>query len=69
MNFQIGDKVLWAGCEGIVTKIASNELRYPLEVTFKEFDEMDFFTEDGKFCDWHIEPSLKLIYRDTSEVY
>ncbi len=52
--FKVGDRVTWCGVEGVV--VLGEHKNYPARV---EFDEsFENFTEDGKFLDWHKEPSL-----------
>lgn len=65
MEFQVGDKVEWCGCVGEVLAI-DDYGRYPLAVDFGV--ARPFFTRDGRFYEWHKEPSLKLISRPKKKV-
>jgi len=61
--FQKGDKVSWAGLEGIIITYSEGiDLDYPLGVLFKNGLQASF-TVDGKYMLAHIEPSLKFIER------
>jgi len=62
-EFKVGDKVEWCGVEGEVTRICNRDL-CPLEVAFT--DTTSTFSLDGRYLDWHKEPSLKLIKQKTA---
>lgn len=62
-NFRDGDTVEAFGHMGVVrTEVSINPL-YPIEVTYKDEERIDHFTEDGKLYTWHKKPTLKLIER------
>lgn len=67
MNFKVGDIVEAFGLSGIVEAIGNSYGNPPVVVRF-EGGETVFFLPDGKYCDWHKEPSLKLIERSKNKV-
>ena len=60
--FQVGDIVSWMGAKGTVVEV---EYEAPTARFVGSVDKR--FFSDGKFCDWHHEPSLKLIERPIKE--
>lgn len=66
MEFKKDDVVEAFGIRGI---IVDNNIKYnlPVLVLFQNAIE-EYFTVDGKFRDWHLEPSLKLIERPKKKV-
>lgn len=69
-KFKVGDKVSWCGVEGEVIKVCDGDV-YPIIVNLIGRVAMHMFTHDGKYFDWHKEPSLKLIEpaKQIKEVY
>ncbi len=63
-KFQVGDNVEAWGCRGIVRGVHPQLI----EVSFGGTDAYIFFFSDGRFMDWHKEPSLKLIERPKKKV-
>jgi len=63
--FKVGDKVKWAGVEGVVIGTGVADETYRIWVSFKNGEE-GRFTRDGKLLDWHKEPSLVLVERDAN---
>lgn len=61
--FEIGDKVCAWGISGIVIK--SSNLVFPVEVELENCNGRYCFTTDGRYCDWHKTPALKLIKKAT----
>lgn len=59
-KFQVGDVVEFNGVRGVVLSMEAR--RYPVHVSFEDSITC-YFTLDGKFFDWHVTPSLKLIER------
>lgn len=64
-KFQDGDKVEWAGAEGVVA-VDDGTIRC-LKVKFLDAEPRWFYA-DGRFEQWHKEPSLKLIERPKKKV-
>jgi len=61
--FKVGDKVKWAGVEGVVSGIIEDG-NYPIWVSFENCRGGGIaFKQDGKLLDWHKEPSLVLVER------
>ena len=65
-NFKVGNRVLWSGAKGIVVRIGSQYEEYPVRVLFgphvKEGSVVEVgFLGDGRFLDFHREPSIKKI--------
>lgn len=58
-EFQIGDIVEAFGVRGSVV-IPENDY---VKVEFNDVGFVNFFYPDGRYCEWHKEPSLKLIER------
>lgn len=60
-KFKLGDKVEWAGTEGLVVEVDvfGNQLR----VVFIGSDTVWNFSDNGKYVGFHKDPSLKLISR------
>lgn len=56
-KFSVGDQVEWCGARGKVVCVSTDE--YPIECDF--YCAPVRFKADGKFQEWHTEPSLKLI--------
>jgi len=65
--FEVGDIVEWCGIKGKIVFIYSESTRYPILVRFDNNEEKPF-TKDGKYYDWHLEPSLKLIEKAKRKV-
>lgn len=65
-KFEIGDKVEAFGFEGTVSGINKNDT-YAVTVQFTN-GKSSSFTRDGRFYDWHNEPSLKLIEKAKKKV-
>lgn len=66
-KFLTNDVVEWCGVRGVVL---NNNVHYsdlPVECKFGD-SAIRYFTKDGKYCDWHKEPSLKLIKRPKKKV-
>lgn len=63
-KFQVGDKVSWMGSLGRVTTIntINHDGGYKVRVSFFN-GEVCYFYENGKYLDWHLEPSLILVER------
>lgn len=68
MKFKVGDRVIWAGVQGVVK--GKSQLNPRAEVRIEvEFDAFvyagrkatEYFFEDGRYAHWHKEPSLKLV--------
>lgn len=61
MSFEVGDEIEWQGARGKVTEV-KEETAFPIKVKFDE-DDMgcdEYFTSDGRYLEYHKEPSLKL---------
>jgi len=56
-EFKVGDRVKWAGLNGVVIRIISDS-ENPVIVEF-ENERMDSFTSDGREYTWLKKPSLK----------
>lgn len=65
-EFKVGDVVEWGGVRGKVYAGLSS-LVHPVMCEF-ENETVASFTYDGKYMDWHKEPSLKLIERPKKKV-
>ena len=65
--FEVGDIVEWCGIKGKIVFIYSESTRYPILVRFDNNEEKPF-AKDGKYYDWHLEPSLKLIEKAKKKV-
>lgn len=65
-KFEVGDIVEAFGLKGKITNIYDKAL-YPLEVNF-ENNHIFGFMIDGKYANWHKEPSLKFISRPKKKV-
>lgn len=63
VKFDIGDIVSWCGVEGFVASIhTSLDNVSIISVCFDPFNTIHHrFLGDGKYCKWHVEPSLKLV--------
>lgn len=59
MNFSAGDTVTAFGNIGTVKRISPNGMF--VEVKFPEFDNIVTFYLDGKYSQWHKEPSLRKV--------
>jgi hypothetical protein len=57
--FEIGDKVVAFGNEGVVHSISSNGMF--LHVKFKEFESLVVFNIDGRLFKWNKKPTLKKV--------
>ena len=67
MNFQVGDIVSFGGDIGnIISTTNISVIGKPIKVVFK--DAIEYFTLDGKYAIYHIEPLLKLIERPKKKV-
>jgi len=67
-KFQVGDKVSAFGVEGEVLHNNACVLKnFPVVCKFGN-NVINYFMKDGKYCDWHKEPSLKLIERPKKKV-
>ena len=62
MKFQVGDRVKFAGCEGVVDNVLE-DCKYSIRVRFDTYLNPISFTEDGKLDFWNKEPLLTLIER------
>lgn len=60
LKLKVGDKVKAFGVGGVVSHITSGTT-YPIKVRIRDFYVC--FTMDGRYHDWHKEPSLELIER------
>lgn len=60
--FKVGDKVRAFGVDGVVTNI-HNRYTYPVIVDFGIGKYILCFTSNGKYQDWHKEPTLVLVER------
>ena len=58
MEFKVGDIVEWQGVRGTV----NCNTHYGVKVLFADGNIANFYA-DGRYFDWHKEPSLKLIER------
>lgn len=66
-GFQVGDKVRAFGCDGVVRCTKASYSSYKVEVDFDNIKGI-CFTSDGRYMDWHKEPSLILIERPVKKV-
>lgn len=60
-QFQVGDIVDWCGAMGEV--MSENSGRDYENITVAFGDYVKVFLKDGRYFDWHKEPSLKLVER------
>lgn len=68
LPFQVGDKVCAFGLDGTVTDF-DQTAKYGLTVRWDNCDEeCDEFMNDGRFYDYHKEPSLVLVERPVKKV-
>ncbi len=67
MEFKVGDIVEWCGARGTVFYEDINAQK-PICVKFENSDYLYYFSENGKYFEWHKEPSLKLIERPKQKV-
>lgn len=65
-KFKEGDIVEWCGVRGKVITIPGRGI-HPVVCGF-ENETVASFTYDGKYMDWHKEPSLKLIEQPKKKV-
>lgn len=63
MEFKKGDIVEAFGLEGVVIEIDHDDPTLPILVRYKDSEQINYFTNDGKFNSIHKLPSLKLIER------
>ena len=66
-KFEVGDKVRAWGVDGVVSEI-DKDSSYPVVAVFKPKNiGVVLFDEDGKYQDWHKEPSLFLVEKAKKE--
>ena len=68
MKFQVGDRVSWMGAEGEVTENRDASTALPVRFNGEPIGSIYYFLDDGRYRDWHKEPSLKLIERKEIEL-
>lgn len=65
-KFEVGDTVEWCGVIGVIKDI-KDKIDYPVKCLFED-EYTVWFTSDGKYYNWHKEPSLKLIGRPKKKI-